>query len=422
MNTKIFITGLLVLLAFSFFAGCTQEEIDEIEAGAKGNPAESFDFLALKSKNLAPVKLDYLLSIDLGAQGVPGMSQIETDLSLSVLTEKKSKVVASLNFLGQTVNTAVYNLDGLFVQCVEGNAFGSEIPLSCELSSEEGQVQGLQNTAVKTLDDQFEEYKISFTEQKELAGRPAACFLISFKGMDLKDKTQFQNSLEESTFNKTVFSQEICLDEEKGFTSFMKLEGKSFSDLTEKEEIVMAMELELKGFSETVTEEDLKIPVLLEITQFENAIACTAEEITMNLTYFNNVSGKEAVIGIGPVLYDEEFNLLPFEATQELTVHMPEQPLFESKEFKVSPDKPLDGTVAIALCIGEECFSTDCIVSGESAEAGKLPEVTDDEIAIVCSLVSDKASCEAFDLDGDGIAECAWVDESCGLNSQGTEE
>ena len=418
MDKKIFITGLLVLLAFAFLAGCAQEEISGVEAQAKENPAEAFNLLAQKSRNLAPIKLDYLLAIDLGAQGVPGLSQIETDLSLSVLSAKKSKAVASLSFLGQTVNTAVYNIEGKFVQCVEGNAFGAEIPLTCELANGEGQIQGIQNTEVKTLDGLFEKYDISFTENKEFSGRKAACFLIAFNGKGVKDKTQFQGSMELEAFDKTNFSQEICLDLEKGFQSYVKLEGKTVSDLAGNEETAMAMQLELKGFSEAVTEEDLKIPVSLGIGQNENATACTAEEIAINLTYFNDVSGKEAVIGIGPVVYDENFNLQSFKATQTVTVSMPELPLFESTEFKITPKEPLDGAVAIELCVNEECFPAGCFVSGEIAGQEEQPAITDDEIAIVCSLVSEETSCNAFDLDGDGTAECVWADDACGLNEE----
>jgi len=420
MNNKILITGLLVLLAFSFLAGCTQEEIDEIEGLAKGNPAEAFDLLALKSKNLMPVKLDYLLSINLGSQGLPGMSQIETDLSLAVLSEKKSKAVANLSFLGQVVNTVIYNIDGSFVQCVEGNAFGAEIPLSCELANEEDQIQGAQNTEVKPLDEQFEKYEISLIEGKEFAGRKATCFLLSFNGEDVKDQEQFQGSMEEETFEKTSFSQETCLDQEKGFTSYVKLEGKTLTDGVE--ETTMAMELELTGFSQELTEEDFEIPVSIGIDQLENATTCTTEEITMNVTYFNDVSGKEAVVNIGPVLYDEEYNILPFEATQLLAVPMPEQPLFESKEFKVAPEEPLDGTVAIALCIGEDCYPTGCFVLDESAEIEADVEISSDELAIACALVSEEDACNAFDLDGDGTSECVWADEACGLNEQEIEE
>ncbi|MCX6802247.1 MAG: hypothetical protein NT067_03985 [Candidatus Diapherotrites archaeon] len=408
MRTFVLI-GFLLLFAGVLFAGCNQPPAGGSQAtptpAATPAPATeqdlklAYDSLSQKFGNSGPMKLSYAFTMDFGEQSALGLSKVDMDMGLYMLSEQKSKTVVSMAVLGQNITSAVYNLDGKSVTCTESAMLAQ--PVQCELGKEAAS-SGTPGVEVKKLDEMFTDFKITALPAKSPAGRPAQCFLLEFKGKDLKDKSQFGSSFEEGgSIENYSFTEEICLDSEKGFASSMDLKTKVYSELSKEETNGMGFSMELESFSAAVSETDLALPMPFGVMSENEGAECSKDTIKMKIVPFAEISGKQAVLQIGIPQYSG--TTATMQVQQEKTITLPAMEQFKESELSISPDSQLSGSVMLSLCIEKDCISSTCTVAGESA-AGTEPAVSPESI---CPLLTVKDQCE-IDITGDEVKDCTW--------------
>jgi len=411
MDRKIILTGLiLALAAVVFLAGCTQ-----IPDGLPQDPKEAYELLAQKSKEAGPMRIAYEFAMSLGQQALLGISEIKMDLEVFFHSQQKTKTLGSMSILGQTMNTAVYNLEGKTLTCTEGGGLlGTAQGMQCTLGEQQQEMPGMQGTEVKSLDELFSDYKISFAADKTFAGRKAKCFLLEYAGKDVKDQSQL-GGMGTGSLENVEFTQEVCLDIEKGFASFMDVETRIYSELTEEYAKGFGFKMEMKSFSTEVTDADFEPPVAFSFSGF-GAATCEKDSVSMELTPFKDISGKQATVKIGVA----DFTGGDMEVELEKQVTLPAFTLFEEGTLVVDLDEEIEGSKQVELCVDGECQSTGCYISdwADGLEElpielpEELPELTDAQIAVACAAMPSQELCEAVDLDADGTSECAWDAES----------
>lgn len=358
MNRKILFIGLMLFSALVFLAGCSQPE-----QALPQDPKEAYDFLAQKSKEAGPMRVAYKFTMDFGQQAVMGISSLEMDIEVFMLSQERSKTIVSMSFMGQSINSAVYNLNGKVIQCTEG-MLGLGQGLQCQAGSEQQQqMMGMQGTEVKSLDEMFYDYKISFAEDRTLAGRPAKCFLLEYAGKDLKDKSQFGSGMAVASLDNYSFKQEICLDLEHGFASYVDVKTTVYSELSKEEKPGIGFKIEMTSFSTDVSEKDLELPVAFSLGSGFADTECTEDGITLKIIPFKEISGKQATVKIGEISFGQE----EMKVEQSKTITIPTSPLFEEKELNIELDETLgSGSKQIEICIDEECQKTNCWIQAIS--------------------------------------------------------
>lgn len=350
MDSRTAFAGLILVSALLFLAGCTKTGQQ-----APLSPKQAYEALAMKSEHAAPMKASYKFELNFGQKPVMGFSSVEMHLDVFAASKEKTKAVASLSLLGQKMRTEVYRLNGNTVQCAESLAAGSENSMQCQVGAGK-EAMPVSLTEVKSLDELFSDYNISFAGEKTFAGRKSECFLLGYLGKDVKDKNQFA-SLSTASLNGYSFKQETCLDKEKGFISYTKI-NTLVSQQAGKPEKGAGFTMTLTSYSPKVSEADLELPVVFSLGSPLEGAECTSNTVRLKITPFKEISGKKAVLKIEKPALDSSKG----EVEQQVEITLPELELFKESDLNIATKEPLAGSKQLELCIGADCVQSGCWV------------------------------------------------------------
>ncbi len=350
MGQRIFFAGVMLVFALLFFAGCTRtgQQLPQ-------NPRQAYEALALKSEHAPPMKASYSFELNFGQKLVMGFSSVEMQLEVFAESKEKTKAVASLSLIGQKMSTAVYRINGNTIQCAEG-LLGSGSGVQCQVGTGK-EAMPVSLTEVKSLDELFSDYNISFAGEKTFAGRKSACFLLGYAGKDVKDKSRLA-TISTASLEGYSFKQEICLDEEKGFMTYTKVETMVFSQLTKKQEKGAGFTMTLTSYSPKVSDADFELPIGFSLSPASEGAECTSSTVKLKITPFRDLSGKKAVLKIEKPSFDAK----KAELEQQVEVTLPKLELFKETDLNIATKEPLSGSKQLELCIGNDCVQSGCWV------------------------------------------------------------
>lgn len=411
----IILVGLVIISAAAISAFFLIPELREIILPKPMSIEEEYKALSQKALDAPPYKADYVMSLSM--QNILGSSEYGSGMGLTYsfditqthLSRSQDKISVLVSLLGFENEAEVYLINGKSITCKRtsyASIYGTsgltkESTWECQIGKEDYYSTFDPSKMTQSTDlTKKTDYNISFINEKKIAERNTRCYAISYSGKDInvpllsssaylaaanssnsltqeqpKFPTGFSllsdvNYEKESIYEETKFDAEVCLDKEHGILALM---DSNFSIKMKglKKPMEMSLKFELKKIEfGKVSEQDLKPPVAFVIDA-----NCSKKEISIKLTALEDLRGraKLTLLRHSSWLYYDEYSSGGSDSNVELENELEKDlgeislKAFESKDFKIVPDKNLSyGSKEVQLCVGDKCqksMSYGCYIS-----------------------------------------------------------